>query len=328
MAEDAAGNVAAGTLTRAGGQYQMLALPPGSYQVRVAPLDPANVPYNYALLRGSDISTPFAAAETRFQATAPLPVAVQAGVTATLDFAVSGTPSFRINGVVPPRGNFPVAVQPGSSVSVQVYSFDAPSPDAILRLTGDGLSYGTTTLTPNAFPGVVPPLNLLSVSVQIAANATPGVRSFVVQQGGYLTYANGFIEIAPPFPDYNFDNLDDRFQRQFFPRWTAPEAAPAVDADGDGFTNAQEDMAGSSPVDAHSVLRVEGVRLDATGATVAWRSAAGRRYQVLRRSPINGILGWQPVGSPVVAAGNMTQFKDTTAAGDFQFYRIEALPRP
>jgi Matrixin/Carboxypeptidase regulatory-like domain len=328
VADDAAGNIAAGTLTRTNGQYQMQGLLPGAYQVHVAPMDPASTPAAYALLRGSDISAPFAATETGFQASPGSPVVVKAAATATLNFAVSGTPSLRINGVIPPTGNFPAAIQRGQQTTVRVYSFDLPAPDALLRVSGDGLTFGPTTIMTNAFPGVVPPLNLLSVPVDVAADATPGMRSFIVQQASGLTYANGFIQVAPPFPDYNFDGLDDRFQRQYFPRWTAPEAGPNADPDGDGFTNAQEDMAGTNPVDARSVPRVQSMRLDAAGATITWPSATERRYQVLKRSPINGIRGWQPVGSPVIATGDQTQFTDTTASGDFQFYRIEALPRP
>jgi hypothetical protein len=203
-----------------------------------------------------------------------------------------------------------------------------PSADAVLRLTGDGLTFGATILTPNAFPGLTPPMNLLSISVNIAPDATPGMRSLVVQQAGKITYADGFLEISPAFPDYNFDGLDDRFQRQYFPRWTAPEAGPNADPDGDGFTNAQEYIAGTNPVDPNSVLRVDAVRLQASGAAVAWPSATGRKYQLLGRNPINGIRGWQPVGSPVIATGNRTAAVDTNAPSDLRFYRVEALPIP
>jgi hypothetical protein len=209
---------------------------------------------------------------------------------------------------------------------VGVYSFDVPGANAVLTVSGDGLTFGATSLQLNAFPGVNPPLNLLSVPVHVAANATPGLRSFVVQDGTGWSYANGFIEIAPAFPDYNFDALDDFFQRQFFARWTAPESAPSADPDQDGFSNATEHMAGSSPIDASSVLRVESVRLDATGATVTWGSAPGRRYQLYRRSPIDSGRGWRSVGSVVVATGSKSQLLDTTATGVQQYYRVQAIP--
>ena len=139
---------------------------------------------------------------------------------------------------------------------------DLLTSNAVLRVTGTGVTVGPTSFTPNAFPGANPPLNLLSALVHVDAVAAPGMRSLVVQHETGLAYANGFLELAPRFPDANFDGLDDHFQRRYFPRWTAPEAAPGVDADHDGFTNADEYAAGSNPVDPKSVLTVESVRVD------------------------------------------------------------------
>jgi hypothetical protein len=326
VAEDPAGNVASATLTRANGQYFMTGLPPGTYQIRVSPLDPASTASRYALARGIDISDTFTSADTAFVPTANTMVTLKAGVLSALNFTVANGTPFHINGVSPPLANFPVAVGPGpTNVLVEVYSFDMPSSNAVLRVTGDGLTFSDTTLIPNAFPGVIPPLNLLSVTVQIAANATPGMRSLVVQQAAGLSYANAFLEIAPSFPDYNFDGLDDLFQRQYFPLWTAPEAAPNADPDGDHFTNAAEYIAGSDPTDPRSFLQIESVRLDASGATIAWPSKAGKKYQVLSRPTIDSSRGWQPLGSPLISTGDHTQFTDSRA-NTLQFYRVQALP--
>jgi hypothetical protein len=262
-------------------------------------------------------------------------VTIKAGTSVTLNFTLNGTPAFRVTRIRPPTlndsffvvVNYPEPFLPGQSDQfVGVYSADAFSTDAILRVTGDGLTFGPTTYQTNVFPGLNPPLNALSVPVHIDPSATPGMRSLVVQQGTNLAYANGFVEISTPFPDYNFDHFDDRFQRQYFPRWTVPDAGPAADPDHDGFDNTAEFLSGTNPTDPNSVLRVESVRLDASGATVSWPGAPGKKYQVYSRPRFSASDAWKPVGSPVVSIGNTVQFLDASATGELGFYRIQAIP--
>ena len=332
--EDAAGNIAAGTVTQGDGRYSLLALPPGNYQARVTPVDPANA--SYSLFRGPDIAPEFATAEHQFLPTANRLVTLTPGQETTADFTVvGGAPTSRAGRLWPPTTNpeikvvvnYPISVAPGQdNLTVGVYTSDIPGPDVMLRVTGDGLTFGSTTQQLNAFPGVSPPLNLLSVSLSLSATATPGLRSLVVQDANGIAYANGFLEVLPPLPDFNFDGLDDRFQREYFPRWTSAEAAPGADPDGDQYTNADEYAAGSNPADGRSVLRVESVRFDAAGATVTWPSAPGKRYQVLSRPRVDSIRGWQAIGTPVTALGDKAEFLDVLGTAAQQFYRVQALP--
>ena len=55
IAEDIAGNVAGGTVTRTNGQYEIPSLAPGNYNVRAVPLDPATGISNDHLVTGRDI---------------------------------------------------------------------------------------------------------------------------------------------------------------------------------------------------------------------------------------------------------------------------------
>jgi hypothetical protein len=333
IAEDALGNTVSGTVTRSSGLYDMPGMPPGLYQVHVAPVDPANV--GFPLFRGSDVSPDYAAANTSFAATTNFPITLQAGATATLNFAVSGPPVFRVARIRVPSSdpsagavvNYPLAIPSvPSDLWVGVYTPDTVSSNASLRITGDGLTFGPTTYQTNAFPGLNPPLNLLTVSFHVAAAITPGVRSLVVQQGTALAYANGFLEFLPPFPDYNFDGLDDRFQRQYFSPWTRPEAAPSADPDQDGYSNRDEFLYGTDPTDPASLPRVQSVRLDASGATVTWPSAPGKRYQVYSRPRVDSARGWQPVGDPVIASGSTARFLDPSATDPTRYYRVQAIP--
>lgn len=331
-AEDATGNLTAGTMTRANGQYEMTGLVPGSYSLRVTPTDPPSL--RLFLFRGVDVAMAFEMANTDFAPTAATLATVKAGSAATVNFAVSGKQAFYVNRIRIPTedasrfviGNYAAAVPAGlSDVELGIYSNDTFDPSATLRLTGDGLTFGATAIRPNIFAGN-PPLNALSVPVHIAPNATPGMRTLVVQQGTNFAYANGFIEIQPAFPDDNFDGFDDRFQRQFFPRWTGLDAVASADPDKDGYNNNAEYISGTNPVDPNSVLRVESVRLDATGATVRWLSAPGKRYQVYARPQVGPGGAWQAVGEPVVSNGSTAQFVDMGVTDLLRFYRIQALP--
>ena len=124
-----------------------------------------------------------------------------------------------------------------------------------------------------------------------------GLRSTISKGGsnGVTSWANGFVEILPAFPDYNFDGLDDRFQRRYFPLFTQATAAPTADPDGDGVVNALEYFAGTDPTKATSRLRLDsgGWR---SGSDLAFQllSAPGKLY-VLESTPTLINPNWTPV---------------------------------
>ncbi len=329
-AEDLAGTMIAGTLSRANGIYELSALPPGNYHVRVTPLDPLSA--SEALLTGPDISSEFNAAETRFLPTTNITVTLQAGVTNTLNFSViDHEPPFRITSIRDATTNsgsyswapLPIRVRPGqSNITVGVVSSTLPTSNANLTITGDGLTQAAPTFLKNAFGTG---LNFMSITLKISSNATPGLRSFVVQQGTNLAYANGFLDLLPTIPDYNFDGLDDNFQRRYFPLFTTSEAAPGADPDGDGFVNSAEYIAGTVPTNAASLLKIDQVVQNAGGANVTCRSVTGKRYQLYTRPVVaSGI--WQTVGTPVPASGATVHLLDPAGTSGARFYRVEVLP--
>src|SRR5256885_2830978 len=50
-------------------------------------------------------------------------------------------------------------------------------------------------------------LSFISVPLSVASNATPGLRSLVVQRGTDFAYANGFLKAQTIVPDCNCDGL-------------------------------------------------------------------------------------------------------------------------
>jgi hypothetical protein len=330
IAEDLNGTAVAGTVSRDNGAYELSALPPGNYLVRVTPLDSTNNP-DY-LVRGSDIAPSYLAAEISFLPTTNTPATVTAGVTNTLNFAVANAePAFRITDMrnagsanTYSWAGLPIMLRQGqSNFTVGVASSSLPTNNATLTITGDGLTVGPPVFRANAFGSG---LNFISVNLSVASSATPGLRSFIVRQGANLAYANGFLDIAPAHPDYNFDGLDDSFQRQYFPLWTAPSAAPDKDPDGDGFDNAAEYVAGTSPTDMASVLKIDQVTQTMAGTTMRWRSVVGKQYRVHRRDQF-GAGNWQAIGSSVTATGVTAQYFDAGASNTQRYYRVEVLSR-
>jgi hypothetical protein len=169
-------------------------------------------------------------------------------------------------------------------------------------------------------------LNGISLSISVASNATPGLRTFIVQQGGNIAYANGFLVVQSPVMDYNFDGLDDLFQRKYFFPFTSTNAAPGADPDGDGFNNLAEYIAGTNPTDSSSFLKMLSATSAVNGTTVVWQSVPGKRYQVSTRTDLAS-GSWQNIGSVVTAgAGATAQLLDGSAIGGTHFYRVQVLP--
>jgi hypothetical protein len=171
--------------------------------------------------------------------------------------------------------------------------------NVVLTVTGDGIEIGPTTVDAADFSqrGLVG----LAIPITVHADAVPGERSVSVTSGGYTFWANGFFRIRSAVPDFNFDGLDDRFQREYFRLFTSPGAAPGADPDGDGYSNAVEYVAGTNPTNARSFLNIDSVTQTSQGVLLGWQSQPGKMFQVYRASTAVP-ASWQPVGSPFLTS--------------------------
>ncbi len=330
FAETAEGLLRAGTVTESNGVYQLPLLPPGGYTVRTAPLDPLSTA-NY-LVRGADISPAHRGADSEYRPSTNRSVTVTAGGTAKVDFGVVAGSPLRVVRILRPApdlsspsfNNKPVSVQPqGQTVYLGVLT---PMPllgSERVTITGDGLTVvGPVETRARVFGSS----SLVAVPVRVEASATPGLRSFRLQRGPDFAWAHGFLEVLSPFPDVNFDGLDDRFQRRYWPRFTSAEASPTADPDDDGFANAWEFATGSDPTNRLSaVFEVQSVRVTAAGARVVSRTARGKRFQLHTRDTLPG-AEWRPVGVGVTATGDTTEFLDPEATTAVRFYRVQLIP--
>ena len=332
LAEDTHGNIIQSTVSERNGRYELTALPPASYRLRVAPLNSPDAQPR-PLVRDINISIEHEGAETNFRPTGYKQAAVGVGKTATLDFAVKkGAAPFYVSAVRPPttkQNVFKLVSDPfalertGKKQTIGIYSPTLPMSGATLRLTGDGVTHGETTFNPDAFDG----FRLISVEVTVAKNAAPGVRSLTVQKGNDLAYINGFVEIISGEQDHNFDRLDDRWQREQFAVFSSAEAHADADPDADGYTNREEFLTGKNPMDTGSfpLLEIGSISVDEQGTTIQWGSVPGKRYQVWSK-PNAALAKWREVGEPVTAQRSFTFFIDPAEREEFQFYRVQALP--
>lgn len=328
IAEDSHGNLAGATVTRADGSYDIAGLNPASYNVRVTPLDPGNSG-SEKLIRGADIAFEYSNAVTAFSATTNVTASVTAAQPTLLNFAVQPGPAMRITSLSKPTTipdlisvyRYAVSLAPGSSQFVAVSGATLKS-GATLSITGDGITMGPTTFLENRIAGSI---DTLVATVTVSPNATPGLRSFVVTHGNEVAYANGFVEITAPFPDFNFDALDDRFQRNYWSPWTRIESAPSFDADGDLFSNAFEFRTQTNPTNALSFrLPITGITRSETQTTVSVATEPGKRYQLYSRFALDS-GAWEPVGrafSANIAELALTDSDPTTA----RFYRVALVP--
>lgn len=328
--QDAGSNVVAGTVTRSTGVYEVNMLPPGSYSVRAAPLDPSS---GNRLVSAADISSEFSGSDTAFLPTTNIATVVNANSTNTINLAVRAlTPAFRITHLRAPSSSsgayswssLPRSMTVGqSNYYIGVASASLPTANASLRITGDGLTLGSPSYMANAFGSG---LNFISVPISVSSNATPGTRDFIVTQyGTNVAYANGFLEIQAPAPDYNFDGLDDRFQRQYFALFTATNAAPNADPDGDRMNNYGEFLAGTNPTNPASLLRIQSVSHVNNTSTIRWDSVYGKRYQVWYSAMLGSSI-WSNLGAVVTAYDASAQASDPAATNASRLYRVQPLP--
>lgn len=102
---------------------------------------------------------------------------------------------------------------------------------------------------------------------------------------------------------------------------------PAGDQDGDGWTNAKEQTAGTNPIDRASVLKVISLTKSAAQVDISFQSVPGRYYKLESSPDLQN--PWTPVGAVLLADSTTEIFTDITIAGkDKLFYRIRVSPTP
>lgn len=131
------------------------------------------------------------------------------------------------------------------------------------------------------------------------------------------------------FRSYAGDGLDDDWQVQYFGEEN-PDAAPGIDADGDGQNNRFEFAAGIIPTDPASRFNLQIANVPGQPAQKALLFAPrldGRTYTVQFRAGLTS-GNWQPLtGTMRSDAGPQRTVIDLNAAGNSKFYQVQ-ISRP
>ncbi len=130
-----------------------------------------------------------------------------------------------------------------------------------------------------------------------------------------------------PTNDTDADGLSDWYEYDYVTNITA--MAPAGDLDGDLFPNLAECGAGTSPIDAGSLLAIAGLAWTAaSNAVVTWPGVPGKTYRVQRSTNLMADAFSTDLATAVDATPPLNTFTDRIAGAQAAFYRVTVAPEP
>jgi hypothetical protein len=105
-------------------------------------------------------------------------------------------------------------------------------------------------------------------------------------------------------------------------------SADLIDSDGDGMNNWQEWVAGTSPTNAESGLRISSVSYSDAGVVVSWQSITDRSYYLQRATDLGGTVDFVTVATNIVGLTNTTTYVDSNSIGSGPFFYRVGIPSP
>ncbi|HYV37977.1 MAG TPA: hypothetical protein VE988_19990, partial [Gemmataceae bacterium] len=191
----------------------------------------------------------------------------------------------------PPAPNAPATSRPYAIGASAKFSWIAVA-DPEGGISGFHLTAGTSPGGSNVFDGIVPSTTSVTGAIGQTLYARVSAINNAGVEGSFSPNSSGTI-LLDPNGDY----------------------------DGDGMNNANEDLAGTNPLDSNSVLRILSI---STNNLVTWSSVSGKTYRVLATAilPTNFI----PISGLITAANSTASFLDTGATNIQRFYRVNVLP--
>jgi hypothetical protein len=204
-----------------------------------------------------------------------------------------------------------------------------PSPEPLANYYELGSS-GTFSWVPNGGPDdsiaswqvelfengiLISTVSLPAAQTSYAFSGTPGAvyraRITAVSSAGISSLAPGQSDAGAPNPAS--------------PTTSVILLAAGSDSDGDGQTNADEQAAGTNPLDAGSVFRVGGLVRSGGTVQVTFSSVPGYSYRLETSITLDG--AWSDVG-PVMDANAAVSLLEAPVDGPRRFFRVRVVGGP
>ena len=129
-----------------------------------------------------------------------------------------------------------------------------------------------------------------------------------------LSATLAFTPLVSAQLDLNGDGLGDLWQL----RYALTTSSPDADPDGDGMSNAEEEIAGTHPLDANSCFEVPLVpSADGESFLLNWNGVAGKQYSIQETQTLSN---WDPTSTMISNGGS--ESVTLTADQAFRFWRI------
>jgi hypothetical protein len=225
-----------------------------------------------------------------------------------------------------------------SSVSF-VPAAGKPTPSAVSGLAANEILLGWSIVSGSGFsPALQGASNLVGyIGVSVPLQAVPG-DSYALR----LLSVDGAPNLTTQYDLESFpgrlwvrsaalrpiEAVSDQWKQFFFGSAMDPRADDEADADGDGMSNRAEYLAGTSPTNQVSCLRLSPggwAKGPAQGLVLNWLTAPGKTYTLERCNQVTG-SPWVPVASGVTGDGFTASCLDTNPPGQVRFYRLRLQP--
>ncbi|HNQ73390.1 MAG TPA: lamin tail domain-containing protein [Verrucomicrobiota bacterium] len=268
------------------------------------------------LLNIGDTAVPLfdpAAATNAWRISAPgytLPTGLSLPPASLLLLVSSDPEAFRLKYAVSPEvpilGPYATPL-PNGGARISLEQPDVPNPDLVPYVSVEAVQYNDKSPWPVAADGSGPSLQRTSAIdygndpvLWLAATPTPGRLL--------------------PTADSDGDGLPDAWELAHGTDWKRPDATE--DPDGDGFTNFEEFLCGTLPLDPDSALRLELVSAAPAPPQLRWEAAAGRTYHVLAATSL-AAANWTTFAEVASAATNRLVEIPVPASGEAaQFFQL------
>lgn len=156
---------------------------------------------------------------------------------------------------------------------------------------------------------------------RITTSGVTRLGYFTISTAGLITYTNPAVN-----PDSDNDGLTDTWEIQYFGNIAAQNGTG--DPDGDGQTNAEEQLFGTSPISGASSFGLAGVTRTPTFAGFSFTSIPSRTYQIYHSTDLSA-NSWQLIDTISGGASPATvQYQDTNPtrlANPKGFYKVAVV---